>query len=359
MIAILLSPLVPPCAQSAPISSSGPGKGDAKKFGFERPLNLQWLPNDARQWARYDRSILVTDLRQATPASALTQGKREKGKWKVLPFETADFKGYALSIYGRTEPAPVRLPLTVSGWHAVYVGVCTVSGGLDAPQPNGLRAKLARASVYRRIANNLMLLPSRRDTIQEHFLTVAKLDPGESIDFAPMPYAPATVTHVRLVPISEPERAAWEKENSDPAFRSAIATFDGHSWIWPYRPRTREDLLENFEGFQGTDFRKWWFQILGADLVFYPSRLGTIPGAGTVDFSRWEHEEFTRSAEALIANGVNALKVARDVAREQGSEFHVMIRPQGWGASIPWEETFNSKFYHAHPEWRCVDREGR
>ena len=35
-----------------------------------------------------------------------------------------------------------------------------------------------------------------------------------------------------------------------------------------------------------------------------------------------------------------------------------MLRPAGWKAAIPFEETFNSKFFEAHPEWRCVDRDG-
>src|SRR6185436_9063770 len=34
------------------------------------------------------------------------------------------------------------------------------------------------------------------------------------------------------------------------------------------------------------------------------------------------------------------------------------LRPAGWKGSMPYEETFNSKFYDAHPEWRCVDRDG-
>jgi hypothetical protein len=35
-----------------------------------------------------------------------------------------------------------------------------------------------------------------------------------------------------------------------------------------------------------------------------------------------------------------------------------MLRLGGWQAAIPLEEEFHSKFYVAHPEWRCVDRDG-
>jgi hypothetical protein len=35
-----------------------------------------------------------------------------------------------------------------------------------------------------------------------------------------------------------------------------------------------------------------------------------------------------------------------------------MLRPAGWAGSMPYEETFNSKFFYEHPEWRCIDRDG-
>jgi hypothetical protein len=62
--------------------------------------------------------------------------------------------------------------------------------------------------------------------------------------------------------------------------------------------------------------------------------------------------------ETLFKNGVNPLQVAREAARAQGAEFHVLLRPGGWAGSMPYEETFNSRFFYQHPEWRCVDRDG-
>jgi len=97
---------------------------------------------------------------------------------------------------------------------------------------------------------------------------------------------------------------------------------------------------------------------LGADLVCYPSKVGSIPGEGTVDFSTREHAAFTHSLKELFKQGIHPLQVAREAALAQGAEFHVMLRPAGWKASIPYEETFNSAFFESHPEWRCVDRDG-
>src|SRR5688572_25766656 len=56
------------------------------QFGFSRPIKPQFFPDDSRQWKGYHQSVMLTDLSRAEPASALHPGRREKGKWKVLPF---------------------------------------------------------------------------------------------------------------------------------------------------------------------------------------------------------------------------------------------------------------------------------
>jgi hypothetical protein len=301
---------------------------------------------------------MLTDFGAVTPASALTKGRRVKGKWKVIPFSTESLNGWALSAYGSTGAPPVRLPLASRGWHAVYLGLATVSGGIKEVR-NGLKARLSDEPVFRHLACNLPHLPDRRDAIQEQFLTVAHLD-GQALEIAAQPGLPATVCFVKLVPLTADEVAAWSASRATGAreTRTSIATFDGHSWIWPYQPKTAADLQANFRGFEDSDVGKWWFEVLGADLVCYPSKVGNTPGEGAVDFSSGGHAAFQRSLATLFKNGIHPLRVARDAARAQGAEFHVMLRPAGWKGAIPFEETFNSRFYNAHPEWRCRDRDG-
>lgn len=287
------------------------------------------------------------------PASALITGKRQKGKWKMVPFATAAMKGTALSIYSATNPPVVKLPLAERGWHAVYVGLATTSGGFNIGG-NGIKAKLSDEPVFKRMANNLALLKNRRAVIQECFLTVAELN-GQSVEIAPMPGLPATVCYVKVVPMTDAEVKGSRTQSQQ---RTSIATFDGHSWIWPFKPTTAEELAEEFRGYEETDIGKWWFQVTGADLVCYPSKAGTYAGEGTVDFPSGAYATYTKSLETLFKKGVNPLKVARDAAKAQGAEFHVMLRPAGWAGSMPYEETFNSKFFYEHPEWRCFDRDG-
>ena len=238
----------------------------------------------------------------------------------------------------------------------MYIGLATVSGGFEIG-PNGIRAKLGDEPVFKRMACNLELLPNRRAVIQEQFLTVAELK-GQALEIAPLPGRPANVCYVKLVPLTDGEVAARKARLAPERPKPLIATFDGHSWIWPYRPKTEAELLETFRGFEDSDIGKWWFQVVGADLVCYPSEVGNIPGEGTVDFPIGAYAAYTATLKELFHKKINPLKVARKAARAQGAEFHVMLRPAGWKGSMPYEETFNSRFYDAHPEWRCIDRDG-
>lgn len=145
----------------------------------------EYFQNDSRRLSQASKAVVLTDLSKMEPASALITGKRQKGKWKMIPFATAEMKGTALSIYSATNPPLVKLPLAQRGWHGVYIGLATTSGGFNIGG-NGIKAKLSDEPVFKRMANNLALLPNRRAVIQECFVTVAELK-GQSVEIAPMP----------------------------------------------------------------------------------------------------------------------------------------------------------------------------
>tara|TARA_R110002049_G_scaffold2750_8_gene22174 strand:- start:97934 stop:99823 length:1890 start_codon:yes stop_codon:yes gene_type:complete len=332
--------------------------GAESNFGFSRAINPQWLPDDSRQWSRVDESELITDLTQASPSSALTTGRREPGKWKVLPFETDSFKGNALSVYMNTEPPAVEVSVNKQGWHAVYIGISTTSGGITKASKNGVRVKISGDPSYRRMATELPLVKPRRDVIQEQFLDVYDLQATDRVIIAPMHNLPATVTYIRLVPLTKNEVTLWQKDRRESRFKTSIFTFDGGSWIWPYQPRSAADLKEAFRGMETSDAGKWWFEI-GADQVYYPSKIGTLRFDGVLDYHLPLRKDHAESIRWLLANDINPLQVARDAAKEQGREFHVIMRPGAWAAGYPFEEIFASKFYDDHPEWRCVDYEGK
>ena len=72
---------------------------------------VEFFATDSRGFSPAAKAVVMTDLSKMEPAAALITGKRQKGKWKMIPFETAAMKGTALSIYSATNPPVVKLPL--------------------------------------------------------------------------------------------------------------------------------------------------------------------------------------------------------------------------------------------------------
>ena len=116
------------------------GIGRAAEAVTKPPADL--FPTDARRWLQNPSAIMMTDLSQAEPASALIKGLRQKGKWKALPYATAEWEGWALSCFSGTGAPQVSVPLRVKGWHAIYIGLATTSNPI-VPTANGLKAKLS------------------------------------------------------------------------------------------------------------------------------------------------------------------------------------------------------------------------
>lgn len=241
--------LFAPAVARANQASDGATRSD---FGFGRPINPAWFPDDPRQWRRFSESQFITDLRGVMESNALTFERREKGRWKVLPYSTETQSGFALSCYAKTDPMPVTLRLGREGRFAVYVCLSSVSGGITRAQQSGIMAKLGTQTTYRRFQNNMALTSTRQDVAQEQFIAAGYLGADEVINIRPLPNFAATVLYVRLVPLDADELAAWEKQGNDASYRTAVGTWDGHSWIWPYRPQSEADLRSSFHDMDKT-----------------------------------------------------------------------------------------------------------
>jgi len=133
---------------------------------------------------------------------------------------------------------------------------------------------------------------------------------------------------------------------------------DGFTWIHPFRPKTRADLATTFTPYRHSDFKTWWFQVGGADLVHHPTRVGNLMGGHLDTYPRTVDREYVESVRHLHSVDIDPLQVAVDEAHAQAAEILICLRAAGWKGAPPWEEFFMSNFYEAHPEWRCIDHDG-
>ncbi len=308
------------------------------------------------QWQNVAKAEIIADMTRCTPADALST-RREHAKWKVFEYETADFSGKCLSV-GRESSAPdLTLRLGRQGWHAVYVGLSTITD-LVRPAKNNVEVKFTSDSAYTRLSNRLDLASPRRDVLEEVFLGVADLSEND-LHFSTVYEMPARIHYVRTIPLTDAEVVSVLADRKQKSTRTSVATFDGFTWIHPFRPQNRADLAATFSAYRDSDFKTWWFQLGGADLVNYqPTKAGNLLGGHLDTFPRTVDREFVESVRHLHEQGIDPLRVAIEEAHAQNAEILICLRAAGWKGAPPWEELFMSHFYEAHPEWRCIDHDG-
>lgn len=316
----------------------------------------QQLPRShSEQWQNSKQAERITDLTRCLPADALSN-RRQHGKWKVFEYETAEFSGKCISV-GRESSAPdLTLKLNKQGWHAVYIGLSSITD-LVRPAKNNVEVKFTSAPAYTRLSNRVDLGPQRRDVLEEVFLGTADLTDND-LQFSTVYHMPARIHYVKTIPLTDEEVARLIADRTQQKTKTAVATFDGYTWIHPFRPQNRADLAATFSAYRDSDFKTWWFQVGGADLVHHPSQVGNLMGAQLDTFPREVDREYVESVRHLHQQGIDPLKVAVEEAHRQQAEILICLRAAGWKAAPPWEEFFMSEFYEAHPEWRCIDYDG-
>lgn len=309
----------------------------------------------SEQWQLSRKAELTSDMTRCTPANALSN-RREHAKWKVFEYETAQFSGNCVSV-GRESSAPdLTLNLHKHGWHAVYVGLSTITD-LTRTSKNNVEVKFTSDPAYTRLSNRLDLGSQRRDVLEEVFVGVSNLSEND-LNFSTVYQMPARIHYVKTVPLTDTEIEAVRSDRRQRETKTSVATFDGFSWIHPFRPQTRADLAATFSAYRDSDFKTWWFQVGGADLVHHPTKVGNLMGGDLDTFPRSVDRQYVESVRRLHAKGIDPLQVAVEEAHAQNAEILVCLRSAGWKAAPPWEEFFMSDFYEQHPEWRCVDHDG-
>ncbi len=319
------------------------------------PVDKQKSLTHPAQWHNADKAERVTDMSRCFPAEALSD-RRHHDKWKVFEYETAEFSGNCISI-GRESSAPdLTLKLGKQGWHAVYIGLSSITN-LVRPAKNNVEAKFMSDPSYTRVSNRLDLASPRRDVLEEVFLGTADLTDND-LQFSIVHQMPARIHYVKTIPLTVEEVTQVLSDRAQTATKTSVATFDGFTWIHPFRPQNRADLAATFSDYRDSDFKTWWFQVGGADLVHHPSKVGNLMGGHLDSFPRPADREYVESVRHLHQQGIDPLQVAVEEAHAQSAEILVCLRAAGWKAAPPWEEFFSSEFYEAHPEWRCVDHDG-
>ena len=303
--------------------------------------------------------LLLTDLRCALPTDAWTDADSNitkpmsapsAGKWRIIDYQTADFSGSCIwTIF--PDAAPLRIPLGRTGWHAIAIGMSNLPWDLFAEvrltgDPEwSLIESFCRTNVQLKAQGSNSFFPG---PLHELPWKMADLT-GRDLEIRyPVDYPPATsglycaVFSVRATPVRPEDVPAV----TTPQRRRLI---HGCAALPPYYA----------DRFDDSAWDTVYYDHPGTDVVLWPSKVGTVAGAGAWDIAkefRWQ--PILRDVQAMIARGEDPLQGAIDRAHAHGKRFWMGLRPQSWVAPPPLHQVFRSPFFLAHPELRCLDAEG-
>lgn len=300
--------------------------------------------------------IYLTDLGLGLPQLALSS-ERRKYHWQVVPYETQEFSGNMLIAGPETEAPPVTIPLGVSGWHRIYLGLWSNwTEDLVRVRLSGDSSfiKVNRESEPGKFADNYSL--------DERFWKTADLT-GQDLVLAQQSAGlsrPAYIAYVKLIPLDEEEVARLHSDRADADHRRLICMNDGFSDFARFRPTSREEIWEFLEPFRDTDFGKmFWCPGAGGDVLTYPSAIGSLTGSKTRDFPRVGDRYIAESMQILAGVGIDTIETVVEYGHNVGLEVHISQRMEAFQCCPPFEDYFTGDFYAQHPEWRCVDLDSR
>jgi hypothetical protein len=245
----------------------------------------------------------------------------------------------------------LTLPLNVTGWHAIHLGLWE-----------------AGARIRARLGSDLGWVPFRQTTdpaklfydvhpIEEVLFKIADLR-NEHLAICQTPQRPAGLAYVKLIPLTDADVAAVKADRADRGNRRLTASCDGFSFLASGEVRTREDVLEQTEIFRNTDFDTLVLQMGTADGVNYESAVGHPLWTALSPYPGRPYRNYAESCRALNAEGIHPTRTLIEGAHDAGLEVHVASRVAAWEMIGPAGGLLNSPFYRQHPEWRCQERNG-
>ena len=326
------------------------------------------------------KDILFTDMSLCKP-EGIIKPDYQPDSWICYDYETADLKGKAAFAGPFDDPPDLELPLTVEGWHHIYVGVhYGIVGHIFQERGEHAGSRIAVQFLRTRLSSDKcwdIIQPEyprqrqhgyytppeespeppevRYDQIVEVYWKTCDLS-GESLHFSPWrdrleESTCAGVAYVRLEPLSDAMLDEHRSELGRPDTKRLLVVNDGY--FQGYHPTNESEVRQWLEPMRDSDiaFVMWGASIL--DQCAYPTKAGC--------FVRGESAHLYDSLIKGVKPPQNFdhLETAAGVAHEMEIKLYGSMRPSG--GRIPPGHLPDSPhtFFHNHPEYWCVDENGR
>ncbi|MBC7236485.1 MAG: family 10 glycosylhydrolase [Chloroflexi bacterium] len=274
-----------------------------------------------------ENALYFTDMSLCEPRQALSRETRP-GCWRLVDYVAEGVSGTLVYALAGAHAPELTFPLEVEGWHEIHVGLWSF-----ANDTCWLGVKLSSDPCFVFLSRE----KPDRYTLEEFYWKTADLT-GQRLIMAQQGRG-AFVAYIRLVPLSDEEVAALQRDRARTDTRRLVAHAD-----LAYLAR---GIRESIEPYRHTDFRGiYWEAVYGTRCV-YPTRVG-----------EYGRDPRTRPVLDYETRGCDPLQMAAEHAHDVGLEIYPSIRVEMFGFPPPRDEETVTDFFRDHPEWRCVDRDG-
>ena len=323
-----------------------------------------------------DETIL-SDLTACRPANRLDRAYRH-GTWRLIDYETGQFRGTMVYSGAGMDSGPLTLPLDRDGLHAIHVGVhypsqfaevhvrlrltddpayTLIRGEFQSPKDlRGMPPDLAEHHAGKRFADyQLSEVFWKIADLSDQELVISRFNRGA--DPARKQWAEyfSNLVHVRLVALTGAALEAYERERPRDGTRRLFAMNDGGIFA---SLSTKVDIRAQVEPYRDSDVDVMLWAPFKGETCSYRSRVARALPVEPNPFDRFGyHDRWHETLERQEAQGVDFMREVVEACHDAGLRVFSSLRFQGPKA-VPLEIETGS-FYERHPEMRCKDRDGR
>ena len=306
------------------------------------------------------KTFTLTDLSCALPTSAWTEADSHihkpistpsAGGWRIVDYQVKDFSGRALQTTIKNSEK-LTIPLNLTGWYAIYLGM---AGHYDQDVLD-VRLTGGRWDIVRVGHGDIQEVPWRFTQLDG--LSLQLRYPKRLYRLAGrfrQQNLTARLFYLRFQPVNKKHLAIVSHQRHK---YPLVYINDGHEVFYHSKKAEIKVMTRSIQTFQKTDWNGCCFCNGGADLVNYPSKVGTLFGEGAWDTMRPNDQRINAILKNMINKKIDPLQVAIDQAHQQKHPFWFYIRPQAWVGEPPFDHAFRSRFFVEHPEYRCQNKKG-